>query len=235
MTAQAVLEELEQLGSATTKKTLMRHGAREPFFGVRVGDLKPIQKRLGKNHTLSLQLFDSGNSDAMYLAGLIAEPAKMTKTQLRKWAKGAYWYMISQFTVAWVASESPHAVELALEWMDSKSEMVATAGWSTYSSLVAITPDEELNLPEIEKLLKRVQAEIGSAPNRVRYCMNAFVIAVGSSVPPLNAKAKATARAIGKVEVDMGDTSCKIPDAEEYIARVEAMGRLGKKRKSASC
>ncbi len=235
MTAQEVLAELKKLGSEQTKKTLMRHGAREPFFGVRVADLKVLQKKLKTDHALSLELFDTGNSDAMYLAGFIADPAKMTKTQLRKWAKAAYWYYISCFTVAWVAAESKHGRELALEWMDSESEQIASAGWSTYAAILSITPDEELDLPAVEKLLNRVKAEIGNAANRVRYCMVNFVIAVGAFVAPLLAKAKATAKALGKVPVDMGDTSCKVPVATESIAKIEKMGRVGKKRKTAMC
>ncbi|MFO0822209.1 MAG: DNA alkylation repair protein [Gemmataceae bacterium] len=235
MTAQEVLAELKTLGSEQTKKTFLRHGAKEPFYGVKVADLKTIVKRVKKDHALSLSLFDSGNSDAMYLAGLIADPEKMTKAQLRKWAKGAYWYMLSCFTVPWVASESAHGRELALEWMDSETEQIAACGWATYSSLLAITPDEELDLKEIEKVLGRVKSEIGSAANRVRYSMVNFVISVGAYVVPLNAKAKAVAKALGKVEVDMGDTDCKVPDALEYIEKVEKRGSLGKKRKSARC
>lgn len=235
MTAQEVLAELKKLGSESTKKTLMRHGAREPFFGVKVADLKTIRKRIRTDHPLALELYATGNSDAMYLAGMVADPAKMTKAALRKWAKGAYWHMLSCYTVAWVAAESPHGRELALEWMDSDAEQVASAGWSTYGSLVAIKPDAELDLKEVEKLLNRVKAEIGSAANRVRYCMNGFVIAVGAFVAPLTAKAKAAAKAVGTVEVDMGDTSCSVPDACEYIAKIEKMGRVGKKRKHAGC
>lgn len=32
----------------------------------------------------------------------------------------AYWYMISEYTVAQVAAESPFALELAREWMRSR-------------------------------------------------------------------------------------------------------------------
>ena len=65
--------------------------------------------------------------------------------------------------------------------------------------------------------------------------MNGFVIAVGSCVEPLSAKALQAARKIGKVTVDMGETSCKVPLAQEYIQRVQALGRVGKKRASAKC
>ena len=235
MTAKEVMAELKKLGTEQTKKTFLRHGAREPYFGVKIADLKVLQKKIKKDHKLALELYDTGNADAMYLAGLIADPEEMTKADLKKWVKGAYWNMPAGYTVPWVASESRFGRELALEWIDSNEELIATAGWSTYSSLVAIKPDEELNLAEIEKLLDRLKAEIGSAPNRARYAMNNFMIAVGGYVAALTAKAKTTARAIGTVECDMGDTSCQIPSAFDYIAKIERMGRVGKKRKTAMC
>jgi len=235
LTLKDVMAELKKLGTEQTKKTLMRHGAKEPFFGVKIGDLKTIQKKVKKDHALALALYDTGNSDAMYLAALISDPAQMTKADLKKWARGAYWYMLSCYTVPWVAAESRFGRDLALEWADSDKEQIAAAGWSTYGSLVAIKPDAELDLAEIEKLFARVKAEIGSAQNRVRYCMMMFVIAVGGYVAPLTAKAKATAKAIGPVDVDMGDTSCQVPDALAYIEKIERMGRVGRKRKTAMC
>lgn len=235
MTLDEVMTELESLGSAQTKKTFLRHGAREPFFGVKVGDLKKIQKRIKHDHELALALFDTGNSDAMYLAGMIAEPARMKKSDLQRWVKLAYWYMISEYTVPWVASESPHGLALAREWIESKKEAIAGAGWATYGSLVSLTPDEELDLDEIVRLLERVEKTVHTAPNRLRYTMNNFVIVVGAFVATLLTKAKEVARAIGKVEVDMGDTDCRVPLALDYIEKVEQRGRQGVKRKTAFC
>ncbi len=235
MTCDEVMAELEKLGTAQTKKTYLRHGAREPFFGVKIGDMKAIQKRIKTDHALALALYDTGNSDAMYFAGLIAEPPKMTKAALQKWVKSATWYMLSEFTTAWVAAESRFGFELAAEWIDSPKEAVAAAGWSTYSGLVALTPDESLDLKLLEKLLDRVKAKIATASNRVRYTMNGFVIAVGGYVAPLTSKAKAIAKAIGTVHVEMGDTACKVPEAVGYIAKMEAMGKIGVKRKTVRC
>ena len=65
--------------------------------------------------------------------------------------------------------------------------------------------------------------------------MNNFVIAVGCYVAPLTEAAKQTAEKIGKVEVDMGDTACKVPDAVPYIEKVEQRGTIGKKRMQARC
>lgn len=235
MTANDVLARLKALGGESTKRTLMRHGAREPLFGVKVADLKVLQKQIKTDHALALELYDTGNYDAMYLAALVADLAAATKTQLRKWAKGAYCHGLSGYTVPWVAAESPFGRELALGWIDGDAEQVANAGWATYASVLAITPDAALDLPEIETLLDRVKNEIGGAPNRVRYAMNNFVIAVGCYVAPLLATAKAAAKRIGAVTVDVGDTDCKVPDATASIAKVETMGRVGKKRKHAAC
>ena len=91
MTCQQILTELEQLGTESTKRTFLRHGAKEPLYGVKVEDLKKIQKKVKKNYELSLELYNSGNSDACYLAGLIADETKMTKQDLQHWAANASW------------------------------------------------------------------------------------------------------------------------------------------------
>ena len=78
MTLDEAMSELAAKGSEATKKLLIKHGAREPFFGVKVGDLKPIHKKLRGEQTLALQLYATGNGDAQYLAGMIADGAKIT-------------------------------------------------------------------------------------------------------------------------------------------------------------
>ena len=235
MTKDDVMAELETMGSEQTKKVLTRHGAREPFFGVKVADLKKIVKKTKKNHELSLELYETGNSDAMYLAGLIADESRITREQLNDWAHKAYWYMISDYTVAWIAAESPHGWDLALEWIESNNEFVASAGWSTLSSHLSLRNDDELDKEKLLSLLDRVRKTIHEAPNRVRYTMNNFVIAMGSFVPDFTDKAKKSGELIGKVSVDMGGTACKVPFSPEYIKKVEDKGKLGQKKKIARC
>jgi 3-methyladenine DNA glycosylase AlkD len=235
MTAEQIMKQLSRLGDESYKKTMLRHGASGPIFGVKIEELKKIQKAIKKDYKLALELFDSGNSDAMYLAGLIADEQQMTKKDLEHWAATASWHMISEYTVSWVASESKFGFELAKKWIDSKKEKVALAGWGTLSSLVSVKPDEELNLKELGALLDRVAVDIHKAPDRVRYAMNAFIISVGSYVEPLTNHALEVARQVGKVTVDMGDTACKVPGAAEYIGKVAKAGRIGRKRKTARC
>lgn len=234
MTAEDIVAELKMLGTAQTKKTWMTHGAQEPCFGVKVEDMKKIQKRVKTDYQLALDLYDTGIADAMYLAGLIADDAKMTKKDLQKWIKGANWAMVAEFTVPWVASGSPHGREMALKWIESKDDVIAAAGWQTYSSLVAIKADEELDLAEITTLLQRVATSIHQQPNRVKYVMNSFVIAVACYVRPLHKLTVDTANSIGKVDVELVG-ACKIPFAPDHIKKFEARSEIGRKRKSPKC
>jgi 3-methyladenine DNA glycosylase AlkD len=235
MTLDEVMQELAAKGSEATRKTLLRHGAQEPLFGVKIGDLKPLQKKLKGQQQLALDLYATKNSDAMYLAGLIADGAKMTRKQLDQWATSATWHLIAGCTVPWVTAEHPQAIEIAMKWIDSKKELVATAGWATLSSVVATWPDDSLPIPEFRALLDRCQKSIQSAPNRVRYAMNNFVISAGTYVVPLADAAIATAQKMGVVEVDMGDTDCKIPDAESYIQKCRRGASVAPKRKNTRC
>ena len=235
MTASDILEELKPLGTDGYRKVLRNHGVREPLFGVKVEELKKIQKRIKRDYHLALELYDTGVYDAMYLAGLIADDPRMTKKDLTQWVEKAKSSAISEFTVAWVAAGSQHGMELALKWIESKKENVAAAGWATLSSLVSIKDDAEIDLAEIKRLLERVGKTIHQQPNRVRSSMNRFVIAVGASVKPLSDFATKTAAKIGQVWVDMSGTACKTPNATEYIDKVRKRGAIGKKRKSAKC
>ncbi len=234
-TVNQIMTELKKKGTAQTRKTFERHGAPENFFGVKVGDLKVIAKKIKGDHELACQLYETGNSDAMYLAGIVADGTQMTKKQLDAWAKDAPWHMISEYTVPGVATESPHCRDMALKWIKSKKPHIASAGWNTYSGYVTTRDDSELDLNEIKDLLKKVETDIDGADARVRYTMNGFVIAVGGYVKPLLKQAKATAKRLGKVEVDMGDTACKVPLATDYIEKIEKSGRQGKKRKTIKC
>ena len=234
-TVDQVMEQLKRKGSEKTRTTYARHGIAIPMFGVSVADLKTIAKKIKGNQRLAVGLFETGNYDAMYLAGMVADGSQMSKKELEQWVKAVECETLSAYTVPWVATESPYARDLATRWIKSKNASIAVSGWSTYAGIVATTVDEELDLDEIKGLLDRVVNEIDEAPNKVRYMMNAFVIAIGAHVKPLLQHAKQAAKAIGTVSVDMGDTACKVPLASAYIEKIETAGRVGKKRKTIKC
>ena len=234
-TAKSILKELKSLGSEGTAKTLMRHGAQDPCYGVKVGDLQKIRKRIKTDYRLALELYDSGVYDAMYFAGLIADDAKMTKANLRKWAKQAYGASLAAYTVPWVATGSPHGPALAQEWIDSKDEGLAAIGWSTLNSILSVVADEDLDIPLLKKQLRHVAKVIHKSPDGVREAMNGFVIGAGSFVEPLHDLALELGEKIGPVTVNHGDTACKTPFAPDYIRKVAKMGRVGKKKKTVKC
>jgi len=237
ITLQSVMDDLKARGSEKTRRILTNHGhPPDRMYGMSNADLKLIAKTIKREQTLAMELYATGNVDAMYLAGLVADGAQMTRKQLQVWAEGAAGMpMIAEYTVPWVTVENKDAVHLATHWIASKREQIACSGWCTWSGLVATRPDSELDLGVIEGLLKRVPDEIGEAKNRVKASMNSFVISVGLYIEPLHGQAKATAAELGAVKVDVGDTACKIPIAAEYLAKAEAAGKVGKKRKTIRC
>jgi len=234
MTAQEVLSQLKQMGTESIRKILEKHGAPSNQYGVKVGDMKTIRKKVKKNYELSLELYNSGISDAQYFAGLIADETKMTKKDLQHWADNASWYQLSEFTVAWIAAESDHGWELGWKWIDSKKENVQSSGWATLANFVALKEDKDLDLKELKKLLHRAEKEIPSAGNRVRYTMNGFIIAVGSYVKELTGEAVKIAKSLGPLTIDMHGTACKVPYAPDYIQKTIAKSHY-KKKKMARC
>ena len=235
MNYEEIMQFLANHGSEQTRKIYRRHGAHDPINGVKIGDLKKVVKRIGKDQKIANQLWKSGNSDAMYLAGLIGDEKQITEQELREWVKSAYWYMLSEGSVASLAAESPYGWKLGLEWIDVDDEQIEAAGWGTLSSWVSFRADAEIDYEMVKQLLKRIEISIHQQKNRVRYGMNNFVIVIGSYIVELHKLAREVAENIGVVQVNVGQTSCKVPLATEYIDKIERMGRIGKKRKHSRC
>lgn len=235
MTLDQVMAELAAKGSDSYKRIMFRHGAKEPYFGVKIGDLKPIQKKIRGDQQLALELYATGNGDAQYLAGMVADGRKMTTAQLQQWADTASWGMISGTTVPWVAAEHPEGFALALTWIGSPKTSLADAGWKTLCGLVATIPDERLPVKQLAGLLARVVKTMPTADDDIRYAMNGFVISCGTYVAALGDQAIAAARKVGRVEIDMGETDCKVPDAESYIIKSRRGAAVAPKRKTMRC
>jgi hypothetical protein len=235
MTVNEIMADLQSHGSESIKKILLKHGVREPFFGVKIEYLKPIQKKIKKDYQLAKDLYATGNADAMYLAGLIADDEKMTNADLQTWAEQALSNNINEYTVPWVAAESKHGFEMGMEWIDSDQDHIAAAGWSTLGNVSALKADTDLDIAAYRALLQRVIKNIHTAANRVKARMNIFVINVGTYIGPLTEEAIAAAGEIGAVYVDTSGTSCKVPGAIEYIEKAKARGALGKKKKTVKC
>ncbi len=145
-TAASILADLKSKGKEKTRELFSRHGMPlDRIIGVNISDLKLIAKSIKGQQELAYELYSTGMMEAMYLAGMVANGSKMTRKLLNEWVEGAAdMQMIAEYTVPWVTVENEHGRELAKEWMGSKKERVAAAGWCTYSGLVSLKPDAEI-------------------------------------------------------------------------------------------
>ena len=252
----AAVRNLKAAGTAQTRKTYARHGIPEPMFGVSFAHLKKLAKQIGEDQALAEKLWATGNFDCRALAIMIAEPDTMKLATLNAWGRGVDNSGLSGMLGSFVA-ETKHAWKLASKWCAAKNDYLSAAGWSAIAVL-AMSHDHDHHdhgpgeacghdhgddeaLDELfATCVAAIEANIHTAPNRTRYAMNGALIAIGSRDVKFRQLALAAAKRIGPVEVDHGDTDCKTPDAESYIAKMwahqKAQAAKGKKpRKRSAC
>lgn len=207
---------LEKAGSDQTRKTYLRHGAKEPLFGVSFATQKDLLKRIGMDHELACALWDTGNFDARNLAVKLVDPSRMSEAELDRWARGYGARMCCAYVAA-VACEGPHAISRANAWLASGDEEQRTTGWTLVGALAM--RDETLPDAWFAAHLATIERTIRTVPDGVRAAMNQTVISIGCRNAALRKAALAAAKRIGPVEVDPGDTACKTPDATEYVEK----------------
>lgn len=230
MDFEAVMQQLEALGKERTKKIYMSNGAHEPLFGVATGEMKPMSKIIKINQPLAEQLYATGNYDAMYFAGVIADPKAMTEADFDRWMETAYFYMISDFVVAVTLAETDIAQEVSDKWIASGDELKMSAGWSCYCWLLGNRPDHEFSEDKLRGMLEHAKSAIHDSLERTKYSMSNFIYTVGVSFLPLHDQALETAKAVGQVEVKK-----KFLNALGNIEKAAAKGQIGFKRKHVRC
>ena len=219
MTLKQALAALKRAGTAQNRKIYSRHGVSGDQYGVSFAELKKLKKAIGTDHELACGLWDTDNHDARVLATMIVDPDAFSSRELDSWARSLDNYVVTD-AFSSVVAKSPHRERKFLAWKDRKGEWVATAAWNVFCAL-AMHEDDRPDAFFAEHL-ETVAAEIHGRPNRVRHSMNQAVICVGVRNASLRKKAEATAKRIGRVEVDHGETSCKTPDAAAYIEKTLA-------------
>ncbi|MBD1383106.1 DNA alkylation repair protein [Metabacillus arenae] len=235
MDFETVIQELESLGKERTKKMYISNGAHEPLFGVATGAMKPIAKKIKKNQRLADELYATGNYDAMYFAGIIADPNTMTESDFDRWMDEAYFYMLSDYVVAVTLSESDIAQDVADKWITSGDELRMSAGWSCYCWLLGNRKDNEFSESKISNMLDIVKNSIHDSPERTKSAMNNFLYTVGISYLPLHEKAVEAAKEVGTVEVKRDKKKPSFLNAYESIQKEMDRGKLGFKRKYVRC
>lgn len=227
MTMQDVLQELESHGTAQNRKVYKRHGACENLYGVSFANLRKMAKRLKVNHALAQELWTTGNHEAQLLASMIADPVTVDESLVDRWiSELADRIVTSEFTD--FVSKTRFFQAKTEEWLDSEDEWIGRAGWQ----LLALLAMNDKDLPDsyFENHLEVIERDIHTQKNMVRDAMNSALIAIGIRSPALEKKALSAAKKIGRVDVDHGETSCKTPDAAEYIRKTVARKKHRKKR-----
>jgi len=235
MDFETVMQELEALGKDRMKKIYMSNGAHEPLFGVATGAMKPMAKKIKIDQPLAEELYATGNYDAMYFAGIVADPKAMTAADYDRWLDSAYFYMISDYVVAVTLSESDIAQEVADRWIASGDELRMSAGWSCYCWLLGSRKDEEFSESKLSDLLDRAKDTIHDAPERTKSAMNNFIGTVGVSYKPLTEKALETAKQLGTVEMKREGKKSSFLSAVEPIEKAMEKDKLGFKRRYVRC
>lgn len=234
MTAEQVMRELEALGTERTKKSYLSRGVREPLFGVATGALKPLVKRIGVDQPLADELWDTGNFDAMYLAGMIADVEAMTEADFERWIDTSYCSMLSDFVVAVTLAESDVAQELANRWIRSGDESRVSAGWACYEWLLGWRPDAYFDPAVVSELLSLAETQYRTSTERVRRAIRNYVAAVGVSYLPLHGPALEVAERLEAADEAAG-TGRVSGGPAATIRKAEAAGRLGFKRRAVRC
>ena len=230
-----VIQELETLGKERTKKIYMSNGAKEPVFGVTIGSMKPYVKQIKINHELAEQLYATGNYDAMYFAGIIADSKAMSEADYNRWIEQAYFYMISDYVVAVTLAESDIAQQVSDKWIASGDELKMSAGWHCYCWLIGNRKDEEFSMGKLEDMLEVVKQNINQVPPRTQIAMNNFITTVGVSYKPLHEKTLQMANDIGHMETKGKGEKSEILHAYAEILKQVEKGRIGFKRKYVRC
>ena len=163
-----VMQELALLATERVRKRYVSEGAQEPLFGVATGAMKPLAKKHMFDQALAEQLYASGNFDAMYFAGVIANPKRMNPADFDRWVTQAYFWMISDFIVAVTLAETDFAQEVADRWIESPVELTASAGWSCYEWLIGSRKDHEFDPVKMQTLLNKVEQTIHSQSDRLK-------------------------------------------------------------------
>lgn len=193
MNTQDILAQLKSLGDPARHAHNVKAGAPANQFGVKLGDLRAIAKKLKTNHALALQLWDTGNVEAQLIATLIMKPKELTADQLDKLTRSTTCSQVADWLNSYVVPEHPAKEDLRVKWMTAKDRWAARAGWNlTASRINKGTEDFDLTA-----LLDRIEKEMPKAPPEIQWTMNNTLAAIGIKHAKLRKRALTIGEKIG--------------------------------------
>lgn len=224
MNLKEALAKLESLGDEKRRAWNIKNGAGKlKQFGVAMGDLRALAKKIKTNHELALQLWKTGNIDAQLLAILLMKPKSLSAAEVDKMVREAKYAWVADWFNAYLVKEQPPAdkEKLRIKWMKDKDGWATRAGWNLTASRInkGGKDAEGLDLPA---LLNRIEKEMPKAKPEVQWTMNNTLMAIGIQHAALRKRAIAIGEKIGLYKdwpVSKGCTPPYAPIAINELAK----------------
>jgi 3-methyladenine DNA glycosylase AlkD len=186
--AQRLLQELRAAGTEKNRAGMARFGIHtEAALGVPIAVLRPMARRVGRNHALAEALWASGIHEARILASMVDEPEKVTVRQMEAWAREFdSWDLVDQ-CCANLFARTPMAYRAAERWAGRKPEFVKRAGYALMAALAV--KDKAAPDAPFERFLEIVERGADDDRNFVRKAVNWALRQIGKRNERLRGKA----------------------------------------------
>lgn len=136
MTVDEVIQELKKFESNHNREGMKRFGINvEKAFGISVTKLRSIAKKIGKDHQLAIQLWNSEIHEARILASMVDDPNLVTKSQMNNWVKDFNSWDLCDQVCSNLFCKTSYAEDKIFEWSKSKKEFIRRAAFSLIACL----------------------------------------------------------------------------------------------------
>jgi 3-methyladenine DNA glycosylase AlkD len=213
MTLTETLNQLKALGNETTRAHNTKYGAGDNQFGVKLGDIRVLAKKIKTNHELAMSLWETGNVDAQLLATLLIKPKSLSAEEMDRMVRSVTFVHVADWLNSYVVKQHPDKETLRHEWMATDDRWAARAGWSLTAERVVKCP-EGLDL---SALLDRIESEMGTAHPVVQWTMNGTLAEIGIHFPKLRKRAIAIGERLGIYRDYPVSKGCTSPFAPIWI------------------
>jgi 3-methyladenine DNA glycosylase AlkD len=219
MTVKEILGQLKSLGDDARRAHNTKAGAPDNQFGVKLGDIRTIAKKIKTDHELALKLWDTGNVDAQLLATLIMKPGSLSAGDVDKLTRSTTCAQVAEWLNSYVVAQHPEKEVLREKWMKANDRWASRAGWHLTASRINKGTADGLDLPA---LLDRIEQELPKAMPEVQWTMNNTLAAIGIHDPGLRKRAIAIGEQIGLYRdwpVSKGCTPPYVPAWVEFMVK----------------
>lgn len=179
MSLKEILDQFKALSDEKTIRHNTKNGVGDNQYGVKLGDLRKLAKKIKTNHSLGLELWNTQNFDAQMLAILIIKPKELTSEELDAMVRSVKYSRVADWINSYVVKLHPDNETLRQKWMSDTDPMAARAGWNLTSQLVVKNP-EMLDIPA---LLDRIENEMATSPPEAQWTMNFSLAEIGINHP----------------------------------------------------